>query len=221
MCIRDSFHGKPRYTIDVGAGHHPPDGVLQHEPKESPLVVTVPLILLAIPSIVIGYMTIEPVLFGGWLSDSITVLPQNDALATVGEHFHGPTAMALHGVQTAPFWLMLGGFVLATFIYMVRPATADKLQQRFPKLHALLENKFYIDELYQKLFIARTVDIGNGLWKKADAGFIDGWLVNGSAKLMGNLAARIRVLQSGYLFHYAFAMIIGLIGILAIWVTLK
>ena len=216
-----TFHGKPRYTIDVGAGHHPPDGVLQHEPKESPLVVTVPLILLAIPSIVIGYMTIEPVLFGGWLSDSITVLPQNDALATVGEHFHGPTAMALHGVQTAPFWLMLGGFVLATFIYMVRPATADKLQQRFPKLHALLENKFYIDELYQKLFIARTVDIGNGLWKKADAGFIDGWLVNGSAKLMGNLAARIRVLQSGYLFHYAFAMIIGLIGILAIWVTLK
>jgi NADH-quinone oxidoreductase subunit L len=216
-----TFHGQPRYTIDVGAGHHPPDGVLQHAPKESPLVVTVPLILLAIPSIVIGYFTIEPVLFGGWLSDSIAVLPQNDVVAKVGEHFHGPTAMALHGVQTAPFWLMLGGFALATFIYMVRPATADTLQQKFPKLHALLENKFYVDELYQKLFISRTVSIGNGLWKKADAGLIDGWLVNGSAKLMGNLAARIRVWQSGYLFHYAFAMIIGLIGILAIWVTLK
>jgi NADH-quinone oxidoreductase subunit L len=216
-----TFHGQPRYTIDVGAGHHPPDGVLQHAPKESPLVVTVPLILLAIPSIVIGYFTIEPVLFGGWLSESITVLPQNDVVAKVGEHFHGPTAMALHGVQTAPFWLMLGGFALATFIYMVRPATANTLQQKFPKLHALLENKFYVDELYQKLFISRTVSIGNGLWKKADAGLIDGWLVNGSAKLVGNLAARIRVWQSGYLYHYAFAMIIGLIGILAIWVTLK
>ncbi len=85
-----TFHGKPRYTVDVGAGHHPPDGVLQHEPKESPLVVTVPLILLAIPSIVIGYLTIGPVLFDGWLADSITVLPQNDVLAELGEHFHGP-----------------------------------------------------------------------------------------------------------------------------------
>ena len=216
-----TFHGQPRYTVDVGAGHHPPDGVVQHEPKESPLVVTVPLILLAIPSIVIGYMTIDPVLFGGWLSDSITILPQNDVVAAVGEHFHGPTALALHAVQTVPFWLMIAGFVLATFIYMVRPAMADTLQQKFPKLHALLENKFYIDELYQKLFISRTINIGNGLWKKADAGFIDGWLVNGSARLMGNLAARIRTWQSGYLFHYAFAMIIGLIGILAIWITLK
>ena len=216
-----TFHGKPRYTVDVGAGHHPPDGVLQHEPKESPLVVTVPLILLAIPSVVIGYMTIEPVLFGGWLSDSIFVLPQNDVVAAVGEHFHGPTAMATHALQTAPFWLMIGGFVLATFIYMGRPALADTLQQKFPRLHALLENKFYIDELYQKLFISRTFNIGNGLWKKADAGLIDGWLVNGSARLMGNLAARVRTWQSGYLFHYAFAMIIGLAGILAIWVTLK
>jgi NADH-quinone oxidoreductase subunit L len=215
-----TFHGKPRYTVDVGAGHHPPDGVLQHEPKESPLVVTVPLVLLAIPSIVIGYLTIGPVLFGGWLSDSITVLPQNDALAEVGHHFHGPTAMALHAVQTAPFWLMLGGFVLATLVYMVRPAMADSLAQRFPRLHALLENKFYIDELYQKLFIGNTLRIGDGLWKKADAGLIDGWLVNGSARLVDSLSARVRTWQSGFLFQYAFAMIIGLIGILAIWVML-
>jgi len=215
-----TFHGKPRYTIDVGAGHHPPDGVLQHAPKESPLVVTVPLILLAIPSIVIGYLTIEPVLFGGWLADSLTVMPQNDTVAAVGHHFHGPTAMATHALQTAPFWLMIGGFVLATFIYQFRPAVADRLQQRLPRLHALLENKFYVDELYQKLFISRTIRIGNGLWHRADAGLIDGWLVNGSARLMGSLAARIRTWQSGYLFHYAFAMIIGLIGIIAIWVTL-
>jgi NADH-quinone oxidoreductase subunit L len=215
-----TFHGEPRYTVDVGAGHHPPDGVLQHAPKESPLVVTVPLILLAIPSIVIGYLTIEPVLFGGWLSDSLTVLPQNDTVAAVGQHFHGPVAMATHALQTAPFWLMIGGFVLATFIYLFRPAVADSLQQRFPRLHALLENKFYVDEAYQKLFISRTIRIGDGLWHKADAGLIDGWLVNGSARLVGSIAARVRAWQSGYLFHYAFAMIIGLIGIIAIWVTL-
>ena len=213
-----TFHGQPRYVVDVGAGDHPPDGVLQHAPHESPAVVTVPLILLAIPSIVIGYMTIGPVLFDGWLADAITVLPQNDVLARVGEHYHGPAAMAMHAVQTAPFWLMLAGFALATLIYLVRPALADSLQQRFPHLHALLENKFYIDELYQKLFISRTINIGNELWKKADVGLIDGVLVNGSARLVGSMAARVRQWQSGYLFHYAFAMIIGLIGIIAIWV---
>jgi NADH-quinone oxidoreductase subunit L len=216
-----TFHGKPRYTVDVGAGDHPPDGVLQHVPHESPLVVTVPLILLAIPSIVIGYMTIEPVLFGGWLSDSVNILPQNDTVAAVGEHFHGPLAMATHALTTAPFWLMISGFVLATFIYMIRPSVADLLQQKMPRLHRLLENKFYIDELYQKVFVNRIINIGDVLWKKADAGLIDGVMVNGSARLVGNLAARVRLWQSGYLFQYAFAMIVGLIGMIAIWVMWK
>ncbi len=216
-----TFHGQPRYTVDVGAGDHPPDGVVQHTPHESPLVVTVPLVLLAIPSIVIGYLTIDPVLFGGWLSDSLPVLSQNDTVAAVGEHFDGAVAMAKHALSTAPFWLMISGFVLATFIYRIRPAVADQLQQKFPGLHRILENKFYVDELYQKTFVARTIGIGNGLWKKADAGLIDGWLVNGSARLINNFSARVRVWQSGYLFHYAFAMIVGLIGILAIWVMLK
>jgi NADH-quinone oxidoreductase subunit L len=215
-----TFHGQPRYTVDVGAGHYPPDGVLQHEPHESPLVVTVPLVLLAIPSIVIGYLTIGPILFGGWLSDSIFVLPHNDPLAEVGEHFHGAAAMALHAVQTAPFWLMLAGFAAATVIYLLRPALADRLQQTMPRLHRVLTNKFYVDELYQKIFVARVVGIGNVLWEKADAGLIDGWLVNGSARLVGNISARVRTWQSGYLFQYAFAMIVGLIVILAIWVTL-
>ena len=215
-----TFHGQPRYTVDVGASHHPPDGVLQHEPHESPLVVTVPLVLLAIPSIVIGYLTIGPILFGGWLSDSIFVLPHNDPLAEVGEHFHGAAAMALHAVQTAPFWLMLAGFAAATVIYLLRPALADRLQQTMPRLHRVLTNKFYVDELYQKIFVARVVGIGNVLWEKADAGLIDGWLVNGSARLVGNISARVRTWQSGYLFQYAFAMIVGLIVILAIWVTL-
>ncbi len=216
-----TFHGKPRFKVDVGAGDHPPDGILQHAPHESPLVVTVPLVLLAIPSIVIGYLTIGPVLFGGWLGDSIAVLPQNDVVAAVGHHFHGASAMAAHAVQTAPFWLMITGFVLATVIYMLRPALADQLQQKMPGLHRLLENKFYVDEFYQKAFVARTLRIGNRLWDKVDAGVIDGWMVNGSGRLVDGLAARVRVWQSGYLFQYAFAMIVGLIVILAIWVMLK
>jgi NADH-quinone oxidoreductase subunit L len=215
-----TFHGQPRYRVDPGAGHHPPDGVLQHAPKESPLVVTVPLVLLAIPSIVIGYLTVQPILFEGWLADSIPVLPQNDTVAAVGEHFHGPAAMATHALQTAPFWLMVAGFALATLIYLLRPRLADQLQQKMPRLHALLENKFYVDEFYQKAFVARTVRIGQGLWGRVDAGLIDGWLVNGSARLVGTISARVRLWQSGYLFQYAFAMIVGLIAILAIWVAL-
>ncbi len=215
-----TFHGKPRYEVDVGAGDHPPDGIVRHKPKESPLVVTVPLVLLAIPSIAIGYLTIEPVLFEGWLSESILVLPQNDVLVPIGEQLHGPLAMAEHSLKTAPFWLMIAGFVLATLIYRIRPSAADQLQEKLPRLHRVLLNKFYIDELYQKVFVSKTVSIGNGLWNKADAGLIDGLLVNGSARLMGSLAAKVRVWQSGYLFHYAFAMIVGLIGIIAIWVML-
>jgi len=215
-----TFHGQPRYRVDVGAGEHPPEGIVQHVPHESPWVVTVPLILLAIPSIVIGYMTIGPVLFTGWLSDSITVLPGNDVLARTGEHFHGPVAMAEHAIQSAPFWLMIAGFVLATFIYQFRPALADFFRQKLPGIYRLLDHKYYFDELYQNIFVGRFIRIGNSLWKKVDAGVIDDWMVNGSARLMDNLSARIRVWQSGYLFHYAFAMIAGLIGILAIWVML-
>jgi NADH-quinone oxidoreductase subunit L len=161
------------------------------------------------------------VLFGGWLSDAIRVLPQNDTVAAVGEHFHGPMAMATHALGTAPFWLMIGGFVLATFIYLFRPSVADLLQTKMPRLHRILENKFYVDELYQRIFIQRTLSIGNGLWKKADAGLIDGVLVNGSARLVDTISARVRLWQSGFLFQYAFAMIVGLISMVAIWVMLK
>jgi NADH-quinone oxidoreductase subunit L len=130
-------------------------------------------------------------------------------------------AMATHAVQTAPFWLMITGFVLATGIYLLRPALAERLQQRMPGLHRLLENKFYVDEFYQKAFVAQVLNIGRRLWDKVDAGVIDDWLVNGSGRLVDGIATRVRVWQSGYLFQYAFAMIVGLIAILAIWVMLK
>jgi len=215
-----TFHGKERFEVVHSHEEHLPDGQLAHAPKESPLVVTVPLILLAIPSVVIGWMTIEPVLFGGWLNDSIFVQEENNVLAELGEHFHGATAMAMHAVYTLPFWLMISGFAIATFIYMFRPSIADALQNRFKFLYRLLDHKYYFDEFYLKVFAQGGVKLGRGLWNKADAGFIDNGLVNGSARLVEWIAAKVRRWQTGFLYDYAFAMIIGLIGILAVWVTM-
>jgi NADH-quinone oxidoreductase subunit L len=215
-----TFHGKERFEVVHSHAEHLPPGQLAHTPKESPLVVTVPLILLAIPSAVIGWMTIEPVLFGGWLEDSIFVLEENDVLAELGVHFHGATAMATHAISTLPFWLMITGFAIATVIYMFRPGIADAIQNRFPFLYRLLDHKYYFDEFYQKFFAQGSVNLGRNLWNKADAGFIDNGIVNGSARVIEWIATRVRRWQTGFLYDYAFAMIIGLIGILAVWVTM-
>ncbi len=218
-----TFHGKEKFEVVEGADPHAhlPDGQLAHKPHESPLVVTIPLILLAIPSVVIGWLTIEPVLFGGWLSDAIYVAEGNDVVAALGEHFHGATAMAIHGVQTVPFWLMLAGFAVATLVWRFRPGIAATTKARLPGLYSLLDHKYYFDEFNQKVFANGAVRLGQGLWKKADAGFIDGILVNGSAKLVGRVAALVRRWQTGFLYDYAFSMIIGLIAILGVWVVLR
>jgi NADH-quinone oxidoreductase subunit L len=215
-----TFHGKERFEVKHGAGDHPPPGELEHAPKESPLVVTIPLILLAIPSVVIGWMTIEPVLFGGWLDDSIFVLDKNNVLAELGEHFHGASAMATHAVSTLPFWLMITGFVLSTIIYLFRPSIADAVRNRVQWLYTLLDHKYYFDEFYQKVFASGSVKLGTNLWNKADAGLIDNGIVNGSARVVEWVASRVRRWQTGFLYDYAFAMIIGLIGILAVWVAM-
>jgi len=215
-----TFHGKARWEVVESDEHHLPDGQLAHAPKESPLVVTVPLILLAIPSVLIGWYTVEPVLFGGWLDDSIYVAKHNDVLAELSQHFHGATALGLHAVLTIPFWLMVAGFAIATFVYLFRPRVAELFSQRLPFLYRLLDHKYYFDEFYQKIFAQGGLRVGQGLWKRADAGFIDGFLVNGSARAVNWVAARVRRWQTGYLYDYAFAMIIGLIAILAAWVVL-
>ncbi len=205
-----SFHGKPRMDAHTRGHLH-----------ESPLVVTVPLILLAIPSVAIGYFTIEPMLFGGWLDGAIHVAEKNDVLAALGHHFHGATGMATHAVQTLPFWLMVAGFAVATLVYLFRPQIADRVRQMVPGIYRLLDNKYYFDQFNQKFFASGAVRIGQQLWNKADAGLIDGGLVNGSAKAIGWLSGIVRKVQSGYLYHYAFAMIIGLIGILGVWVVMR
>jgi NADH-quinone oxidoreductase subunit L len=148
------------------------------------------------------------------------VLPQNDVMAELAGHFKSATAMALHAPYTLPFWLMISGFVLATLIYYLRPSLSDVLQKKLPQIHRILYNKYYWDEFNQLVFVRGTVELGNKLWQKVDAGLIDGWMVNGSAKAVGIAAQKLRLLQSGYLFQYAFAMIIGLIAILAVWVVL-
>ncbi len=187
-----------------------------HQPHESPWVVTVPLILLAIPSIVIGYLTVGPMLFGDFFSDSIYVdSARHGAMAAVGEKFHGSLAFALHGLVTPAFWLALAGFASATFIYLLRPGLSTRFRQRLGPVVRVLENKYGFDDLYQAVFARGSLLLGKGLWKAGDVAVIDNGLVNGPATIIDRSAGVLRYLQSGYLYHYAIAMILGLVGLLA------
>ena len=199
------FHGKERMD------HHAREHL-----HETPAVVTVPLILLAIPSVVIGAMTIEPLLFGEGFGSSIFVAPQHNVLAHLEEHFHGAMSFALHGLTGLPFVLVLAGFGSAFYLYMVRPELPDQIRQRFARLYDIMDRKYLFDEFYQAFFMRGGQNLGTVLWKYADAGLIDGLLVNGTARLVGWFAAVTRYLQTGYLYTYAFAMIIGLL-ILLTW----
>jgi len=194
----DTHHGHEEH----GHGHHGGD------PRENPWVVWLPLAVLAIPTIYAGYAYIGPMLFGDYFGQSIKVLPENDALAHMKEHFHGAFAMALHGVQTLPFWLSLGGIATAWFFYILRPDLPDAVARIFRPVYTVLDRKYYFDELYQWLFARGSLALGNGLWKVGDVGVIDG-VVNGSARIVGMFAKVVRRLQSGYIYHYAFAMILG------------
>jgi NADH-quinone oxidoreductase subunit L len=182
--------------------------------------VTVPLILLAIPSLVIGWFTVQPVLFGDYFGNAILVHEAHDTVAHVAEEFHGPGAFSLHAFMTAPLYLMLAGILVAYFLYLRRPELPGKIAARFSPVYTLLVNKFYFDELYNVLFARGSRRLGTVLWRAGDVALIDGALVNGSASVVGWLSGVLRRLQSGYLYHYAFAMIIGLSGLLA-WYVLR
>lgn len=199
------FHGKERMD------HH-----TQEHLHETPPVVWWPLVLLAIPSVVIGAMTMAPLLFGDGFGGSIFVAPEHNVLAHVEEKFHGPMKFALHGIISPPFWLVVAGFLSAFYLYMLKPELTDQIQQRFATLYDIMNRKYLFDEIYQSVFMRGSRNLGTALWKFGDAGLIDGVLVNGSARLVGWVAAVARHLQSGYLYTYAFAMIIGLL-ILLTW----
>ncbi len=200
-------------------GEGPRDAHAREHIHESPKVVTVPLVLLAIPSVVIGWFTVGPMLFGGFLDDAIHVLPQHDVLGTLGADFHGPFGFVLHGVMGAPFWLALGGFLTAWFIYMKKPQIADQVKDRFAWLYKVLDRKYWVDELYQAVFGAGSRGLGKVLWWGGDRLLIDGMVVNGSAKTVGWIAGIVRHVQTGYLFHYAIAMILGLLLLLTWFVV--
>jgi NADH-quinone oxidoreductase subunit L len=179
--------------------------------RESPAVVTVPLILLAIPSVVIGWYAIGPMLVGNFFGDAVQVLPRNDVLAVVGEHWRGPLAFTLHALTAPSTFLALAGVIVAWFCYVRRPELPGLLRQRASVPYRILVGKYGFDWLYITGFAGLGRGIGQFLWRVGDVGLIDGLIVNGSARTVGRIAAVIRGLQSGYLYHYAFAMIIGLL----------
>ena len=216
------FHGKERYDQNPDAHHddhgHGHDD--HHEPHESPWVVTVPLVLLAIPSVVIGYLTIQPMLFGDFFKDAIFVdAAKHPVMAELAEAFHGPLAMAGHAFSTLPFWLALAGAATAYYMYMINPAVPAAIKRAFQPVYTLLENKYYMDWINENILARGARALGTGLWKGGDQAVIDGAVVNGSWKIVGRVAAVVRWLQSGYLYHYALAMIVGILILMTYFVT--
>jgi len=211
-----TFHGKERFRSAGGHGHG--DGHTGHahaggDPHETPWVVTLPLVLLAIPSVLAGW-AIGPVLFGDYFGNAIVVAPARDVLAEMARHFHGAFAMMIHGFTTPVFWLAAAGIATAWYLYMKRPDLPGVIRDKAGFLYTVLVRKYGFDELYQWLFGDGAVRLGTGLWKGGDVSVIDGVLVNGSARVVGWFAAIARHLQSGFIYHYAFAMIIGILVLL-------
>ena len=211
-----TFHGAPRWAHAAhdAAAHH--DHSHDHDhghggtPHESPWVVTLPLVLLAIPSVFIGAYTVGPVLFGGYFGDSIRVLPANDVLGELAHHFHDPVSFAAEAFGHPPFWLALAGVVTAWFVFLQRPQIADAFATALAPLRRILENKYFFDWFNENVLAAATRGLGRGFWKVGDQTLIDGALVNGSAGLVATLAGRMRRVQTGFLYSYAFWMVIGL-----------
>jgi NADH-quinone oxidoreductase subunit L len=218
------FHGKERFDQNPDAHHgHDDHGHGHHDskPHETPWVVTVPLVLLAIPSVVIGFMTIQPMLFGEFLKDAIHISAElHPALEKFAEEFHGPVAMALHGFTTLPFFLALGGAVAAWYMYLINPAVPAAFGRALKPVVTVLENKYYMDWFNEYVLARGARLLGTGLWKGGDRGLIEGGVVNASWKLIGAVSSAVRQMQSGYLYHYALMMIVGVLLFMTYFVWL-
>jgi NADH-quinone oxidoreductase subunit L len=199
-----TFHGQERMDEHTREHLH-----------ESPWVVTLPLVLLAIPSVVIGWPAIGALLFGDYFGNSVYVAPAHDVLARLGEHYHGPLAFVQHGLGSPILGLAAAGVMLAWYLYLKRPELAEQLRVKAGGLYTLLVNKYYIDAFNERFIAGGSRALGQLLWRGGDVAIIDGAAVNGSARLVGWIAGAIRGVQSGYLYHYAFATIIGLSALLA------
>ena len=221
------FHGQERYDQNPDAHHGHDDHHDDHghhgdgKPHESPWVVTVPLILLAIPSVVIGYMTIEPMLFGDFLKDAITINSEaHPAMAKFAEIFHGPLAMVSHALYTPPLYLALGGAVTAWYMYLINPAVPAAIGRALTPIVTLLENKYYLDWFNENVLAKGARGLGIGLWKGGDRVLIEGGVVNASWKLVGWVSSLVRQAQTGYLYHYALVMIVGVLLFMTYFVWL-
>jgi NADH-quinone oxidoreductase subunit L len=233
-----TFHGPERFH---DAGHHAEEGAHAHAdahghddhghdshdhhahdgpPREAFWSIKLPLIVLAIPSLLVGAFTITPVLFGGYFGDAIFVLPEHDTVGHVGESFHGIVGFMLHALTGPVFWLMLAGVAASWYLYIKRPDLPAVIAEKFSAIYTVLANKFYFDEINQLVFGRGSVGLGKALWRVGDVAIIDGLAVNGSARVVGWLSGIVRRIQTGYLYHYAFAMIIGLSALIA-WYVLR
>ena len=218
------FHGEERFgkQHDEHQNHSHDEHSDEHhhglapgeKPHEAPWVVTVPLMLLAIPSVVIGFIAIGPMLHGGFFKDVIFVGENHGAMKALNEAFHGAWAMGMHSFTTMPFWLALAGVASAYYCYMVNPKVPAWFHDKFRAIYALLDNKYYMDKINEVVFGKGAVLLGRGLWGAGDRTLIDGLIVNGSAKLVGWFSGLIRHFQTGYIYHYAFVMILGVLGFL-------
>jgi NADH-quinone oxidoreductase subunit L len=210
------FEGGERLSVGGGhAGHgdhHPPEA-----PRESPAVVWVPLVALAIPSVAIGAVTIDSLLFAGFFGDSIHVAAGHETAGAEAAPFPGWAAMALHGFATLPFWLAAAGVLTAWFLYLRRPELPARIQAAVRPLYVLLDQKYYFDRFNDWFFAGGARLAGRGLWRFGDIAVIDGVLVNGSARLVAWFAGMVRRIQSGFIYHYAFTMIIGVFVLLTLW----
>ncbi len=227
------FHGEERFgKADEHHDHHGDhdDEETSHDhhhglapgqkPHETPWVVTLPLVLLAIPSVVIGYIGIGPMVAGDYFKGVIHVdSAAHPALSHFLEHFHGAAAMGLHAFSTPPFYLALAGVVLSWFFYMKRPDIPATIQRRFSAINTLFENKYYFDKINEFVFAGGARLLGKALWRGGDVALIDGIAVNGSAKLVGLIASITRFFQTGYVYHYAFTMIIGVFVLMTLWIN--
>ncbi len=214
-----AFHGKERFAVS-GHGHDAHGHGDEHHggpPRESPWVVTVPLILLAIPSVFAGMLAMEPVLFGSYFGSSIVILPQHAAMATMQEEWQGLGRFLEHGLGSYPLWLAIAGIVTAWYCYIVNPAMPARVRSAIGPIYTLLDNNYYFDKFNDWFFAGGARKIGGFFSNVGDRVLIEG-IVNGSANLVGRCAGLLRKIQSGYVYHYAFTMIIGLFALLIWWV---
>ena len=217
------FHGKERFDQNPDAHHGHDDGHGHHSsPHESPWVVTVPLILLAIPSVLIGAMAIDAMLFADFFKDAIFVdHEKHGAMEELAHAFHGWMPMALHSVASLPLWLAIAGVATAYYMYMVNLAVPTAIKRFAAPVFKLLENKYYLDWINENILARGTRALGTGLWRVGDQAIIDGALVNGSWKLVGWISGSVRKVQTGYLYHYALVMILGIFVLMTYFVWLK